>query len=166
MLDWQCCNMFRDYTAASSKMKSNYSKLYDITAVQWNVHGYVMPLTNLKGFAKIFLQIWQILHTRKTKGGGIVRIEMSSCWTNQAASQELKHWLVFQKTFYLIFNDRIYTVQEVEFRVHFIRRENKETNCYSHQILYIYTYIHIPNFDPEYDWMGHHNAKSSTVGLL
>lgn len=49
--------MFRDYTAVSSKMKSNYSKLYDITAVPWNVHGYVMPLTNSKGLVKTFLQI-------------------------------------------------------------------------------------------------------------
>ena len=53
----QRCDMFRDYTAASFKMKSNYSKLYDITAVPQNVHGYVMPLTIAKGLVKTFLQI-------------------------------------------------------------------------------------------------------------
>lgn len=59
--------MFRDYTAVSSKMKSNYSKLYDITAVQWNARCYVIPLTNSEGFTKTFLQSRQILRTHKTK---------------------------------------------------------------------------------------------------
>lgn len=37
--------MFRDYSAVLSKMKSNYSKLYDITALRLDVHSYIMPLT-------------------------------------------------------------------------------------------------------------------------
>lgn len=100
-LDWQRCNMFRDYTAVSSKMKSNYSKLYDITAVQWNAHCYVIPLTNSEGFMKTLLRIPQILHTQKTKRGGTGRNEMSRCYANWVPSQKLKLGLGLEKhTFY------------------------------------------------------------------
>lgn len=37
--------MFWDYASATSKMKSNYSKLYDITAMPSNVLSYAIPLT-------------------------------------------------------------------------------------------------------------------------
>lgn len=88
-LDWQRCNMFRDYTAVSSKMKSNYSKLYDITAVQRNAHCYVIPLTNSEGFTKTLLRIPQI-YTQKQKGGGTGRNEMRRCCTNWVLSQKLR----------------------------------------------------------------------------
>lgn len=43
MIDWQGWNVFRDYVSA--KMKSNYSELYDITVMPWDVDTYATPLT-------------------------------------------------------------------------------------------------------------------------
>ena len=42
--DWpvMCSGIIRPF---HPKRKSNYSKLYDITAVPWDVHTYAMPLT-------------------------------------------------------------------------------------------------------------------------
>lgn len=59
-VDWQCCNMFTDYAAVSSKMKSNYSKAlwrncYAMGCVQLRNTIYSVALTRL------WLQIWLIL---------------------------------------------------------------------------------------------------------
>lgn len=92
--------MFRDYTAVSSKMKSNYSKLYDITAMPWDVHRYVIPLTQKAFERRICLQIdrYCVLIKQKKK-------ELLVKWTPQLVEhQELKHWLGLQKKKHILFN--------------------------------------------------------------
>lgn len=97
-------------------MKSNYSKLYDITVMTWDAHHYITPLT------KIWLPIYKcvfVLTEQKGESGvehvgAVVALAEHVSW--------VKHYLVWHKAPFVKYLMSINSVQEVEFHVHFVRK--------------------------------------------
>lgn len=93
MWGWQRGNMLGDYSAVSSKMKNNYSKLHDITAVPQDVRRYATQLTG-KPFAKARLQIptdtvcSPFKKPSSARPGWEVETLTESCWRKEMRKRE------------------------------------------------------------------------------